>query len=454
MRDGLVVTMIADPSVRRRPCRGSLLINAYPPTARPETDGPDLIPTGYRHGCRSATPGRGDYGRSPATANSSTSWAGDAAHSDAYRFDMTHGRRVAAQWWTVPPARQVSYLTGVHPELLDVALDPLPASAPAVVRFRPAAGIRAAGQVEMLLDELERAAVTLFPRWLPGAERLDGSAGLGVAAVRALAARTAARSSTFGPFLMDLAEHGLRGPSGEPVGLRSGRRSRFPPEVRAAGLGQVIAGAYGRESCALLVTVPDGLAPAEEHALIATAEWLALHGHFAVWLAGAPLHALDRVRSVSIALPADLARLAADAERITEPERADDVPDRARVLSYPPLSGLPRGDSAAEQALERALAPHEWARGRRWNHPFEWHVLGRPYRLDLFWAAEGLAVEVDGPEHRGRIQFADDRRRDVQLQLLGHDVLRFTNEQVLSDVHAVALRIRQLLVSKREAGAR
>jgi very-short-patch-repair endonuclease len=361
--------------------------------------------------------------------------------------------RTAAQWWAVPPARQVSYLAGVNPQLLDVALDPLPATAPAVVRFRPATGVPLAGQVAVLLDELDRAAVTLFPRWLPGAERLDGPTSLGVAAVRSLAARTAARSSNFGPFLVDLAERGLRGRADGPVGRRPGGRSRFPPEVRAAGLAQVVADAYGRESSALLIELPDELAPADEHALTATAEWLVVHGRFTVWLAGAPLRVVDRVLSVSIALPGYLTQLATETAGMAEVEGVVGVPGPAAVLSYPALSGLPRADSRAEQALERALASHEWAGGRRWNHTLEWHILGRPYRLDLFWAAEGLAVEVDGPEHRGRMKFADDRRRDVQLQLLGHDVLRFTNEQVLSDVHAVVLRIRQLLATRRAAGA-
>lgn len=90
--------------------------------------------------------------------------------------------------------------------------------------------------------------------------------------------------------------------------------------------------------------------------------------------------------------------------------------------------------------------------GRRWNHVYQWHVLGRQYRLDLFWPDDGLVVEVDGLEHRGRLRFADDRRRDVQLQLLGYDVLRFTTEDVLSDVQATVLRIRQLLGQRRATG--
>jgi very-short-patch-repair endonuclease len=92
---------------------------------------------------------------------------------------------------------------------------------------------------------------------------------------------------------------------------------------------------------------------------------------------------------------------------------------------------------------------HDWARGRCWNKVLEWHVLGKAYRLDLFWPDDGLVVEVDGDDHRERWKYADDRHRDAQLQLLGHDVVRFTNDQVLTDPQATALTIRDLLLLRR-----
>lgn len=372
---------------------------------------------------------------------------------------MTWVAQMAAQWWNVPPRGQVSYLVGADPELLKIALDPLPDSAPAVIQFRPGTGGPLGDQVALLLDEMDTAAVALFPRWLPGAERLDGSRSLGVPAVRELAARVAARSHNFGPFLADLAERALRGRTG---------RSRFPAEVRARGLARVIADAYDRESAALLIEVPDELPAADERALIAAAEWLAQHGHLTVWLAGAPLWVVDRLPAVAITLPAYVTRLVAEAGPTTDgpgagPAGPGERPPAANegrqtastdpVFRYPPLSGLPRRDSPAEQSLERALALHDWARGRRWNHTYEWHLLGKPYRLDLFWPVEGLVVEVDGPDHRERLKFADDRRRDVQLHLRGHVVLRFTNEEVLADVHAVVRKIEQLLSHRRKDDA-
>ncbi|MEU7799127.1 DUF559 domain-containing protein [Micromonospora arborensis] len=344
-------------------------------------------------------------------------------------------------WWATPPTRRVSHLPGVDPELLRVTLDPLPPAAPAIVHYRPTVVGPLGDLVDTLLDQLDTAALAMFPRWLAGADRFDSEGTLGVAAVRALAARTAARSRHFGPFLADLAERGLRGPR-RPAG-----RSRFAPGVRAAGLARVIAEAYDRQSCVLVVALPDLDADAER-TLVAAAEWLVRHGGFTVWLAGGPLRHADRVRSVPMMVPAHCAELASTADRM--PETAAEP--GSNVLAWPPIAGVPRGDSAAEQALERALAPHDWARGRRWNQTYEWHVLGAAYRLDLFWPVEGLAVEVDGPEHRGRIAFANDRRRDVQLQLLGLDVLRFTNEQVLTDAPAVVDGIRRLLARRRAGG--
>jgi very-short-patch-repair endonuclease len=350
---------------------------------------------------------------------------------------MTLEAQVAASWWTALPPRRVSYLVGASAELLAIGLDPLPDSAPAVVQFRPATGAPLGDQVGILVDEMERAAVALFPRWLPGAERLDGDGRLSIAAVRALALATAAQSSHFGPFLAEQAERGLHAAHSNPVRAPS----RFPAAVRAAGLARVVADAYGRHTMALLTDVPEGLSASDERALVASSEWLVQHSHMSVWLAGAPLRAVDRVRSVRVTLPAYLTELA----DLVEPDHARGGSATGHSFAIPPISGVPRADSPAETMLERALAPHAWANGRRWNHTYEWHVLGQRYRLDLYWEAERLVVEVDGPEHRGPLRFADDRRRDNRLQQLGHRVLRFPNDDVISDVQAVVSDIKDML---------
>ncbi|GAA1771575.1 hypothetical protein GCM10009681_48780 [Luedemannella helvata] len=337
-----------------------------------------------------------------------------------------------AAWWASLPPHRVTYVgPGIDPDLLAVSLDPLPDDAPAVLRFRPSATGPLGDQVSVLLSELDRAATSLFPAWLPGADRLAGPQGRGVAAVRALAADLAAHGADFGPFLADLAERSLR--------RRPGGGSRFPSEVRATGLVRAIARAYDRPTAALLIDVPDGLSAADEQALVAAAEWLADHGRLSVWLAGAPLRAVDRVRTVSVTLPAHVADLPVD--RVRKPAKP--------ALLYPAISGVPHPNSAAERRLADALDRCAWATGRRWNYTYTRGPLSLPYRLDLYWPDEGLVIEVDGDEHRGRTKFEADRRRDAQLALDGLRVVRFTNDRIATELSTVLFEIENLLRQRR-----
>lgn len=346
-----------------------------------------------------------------------------------------------APHWTHSPAGRVTRLRGASTEVIELALTPLPDDAPAVLTFRPPASASAAEVVACALTELESAASRLFPAWLPTAEQLEGPGGGGVPAVRALAIEQAAGSRHFGPFLADLAEQALRERAGPAHAAR--RRpiaGRFAPEVRAAGLARVVAESYRRASAALLVDVPAGLTGPQQLALAAAGEWLAAHGGFAVWLAGADLPDAARVAVRPVRLPEHVAELVAT---------ADDAPVAGpppATLTYPPVEGRPRADSAAETALEAALVEAAWAAGRIWNRRYA----ARPYYvIDLVWHDERCAVEIDGDEHRGPRKFAHDRRRDVLLQLDGYAVLRFTNHQVLAELGQVLAHLEQYLRSRR-----
>ncbi|WP_214411738.1 endonuclease domain-containing protein [Sphaerisporangium fuscum] len=272
--------------------------------------------------------------------------------------------------------------------------------------------------VATVLRELESAAMECFPAWLPGAEGVHHPGGGGVAAVRSLAVRMSSAGAHFGPFLADLSEAALTG--------RPRRPTRFGPEVRAAGLARVLAAASGRPGAALLVRVPAGFSPLEEEVLVAGCEWLAGHGDFAVWLAGAPLAYVDRVATIHVpGCPTENAPIAAG-------EQAPRPP-----IAYPPVAGEPHPGSRAEKALEAALAPLPWAWGRAWNQTYRPHPLATPIRVDLLWRDARCVVEIDGREHwRGGRQ-ADDHLRDARLRADGFVVLRFTNTQVLDDVGAV-----------------
>jgi very-short-patch-repair endonuclease len=305
-----------------------------------------------------------------------------------------------AGFWTDLPVGRVVSLRDRTAESVALALEPLPADAPAVVVLRPSG--RPVSWSAFILDELDSCARALFPAWLPGAERITGPAGLGVVAVRAIAMRAAAGSAHHGPFLADLAERALKpAPS-----------SGFPAAVRAAGLARVIAASYGRSRLALVVEVPSP----EPDGLVSACEHLAFAGSFAVWLTG------DGSTAASTEAPA---------------------------VSFPPVAGRPHPASRAEQALENALAARDWATGRAWNQTYDLGPLINPVRLDLLWSVERCVVEVDGPEHYAEPRYEADRRRDVELQLAGYAVLRFTNAQIYSDVHAVLGRIERFLQARR-----
>jgi hypothetical protein len=150
-------------------------------------------------------------------------------------------------WAELPPGSVVN-LVGASPEAIALALEPLPAGAPAVLTCRAGSEVSPAKVVERLLDQLEATALDLFPAWLPGAGMIDGPGGAGVPAVRALANEKASRTPHFGPFLADLAVRSIGG------GPAAGR---FPPEARAAGLARVITDSFDCASTALLVVVPE-----------------------------------------------------------------------------------------------------------------------------------------------------------------------------------------------------
>ncbi len=330
------------------------------------------------------------------------------------------GRR-AVRSWTVLPVGRVVLLDGADADAVAAAIDPLPPDAPAIITYAAVAERSITSLVTTVLDELETAAAALFPAWLPGAEGISGPGGANVPAVRTLARRKAAGGEDFGPFLAGLAERAL-----------TGRPGRFPAEIRAAGLARVLAAGFGRSRTSLLVRVPDGLTDAGQEVLVAGCEWLAHRGGFGVWLVGAELTAVDRVARVPFPL-----------------QPGGEAGGARAAVSYPAVAGRPHPASPGERALETALGPCGWAAGRGWNQTLRLHPLAGPIRVDLLWQAERCVVEVDGPDHRGALKFAEDRSRDVRLQSAGYAVLRFTDDQVLTDTQGVIRQIELFLRERR-----
>jgi very-short-patch-repair endonuclease len=334
------------------------------------------------------------------------------------------------EWWMALPAASVVKLTGPDPSLITLSLDPLPASAPAVISIDPLPAESLEEQAGQLIAALENTAMALTPRWLPRITEISGPRGAGRAAARVLASSLAA--DRFGQLRAAVAEASLD--SAVPL------TASVPAEIRAAGTARMIAEAYRRDGLAVLVHTPNAWPPSQERVLAAALEWLADHGQLSVWLLGAPLDAVDRIETVTVRLSEPLAELAAE---------IDPAPGARDGVRYPPPIGAPHPASRAEQALESALASLEWAAGRAWNQTYQSHVLASSFRLDLWWPAERLVVEIDGPEHRDAAKYADDRRRDTQLTLDGLTVVRFTNAHVLDDTAMVTSQIERLLRGRR-----
>ena len=337
-------------------------------------------------------------------------------------------------FWSDLPVGRAVWLGGVSVEAIAIALDPLPDDAPAVVTYRPEANLTVATATRAILGQLDQVAAGLFPFWLPGAESIDHPAGQGIAAVHSLAVRVAATTGQYGPFLSDLAVQCLRQCDATTV--------RYADGVRADGLARVISTSFRRRRIALLVAVPKELPDEACLHLVAACERLAFQGRFGVWLA-------DSVRPTVGNLPVFNVQLDLPNTALDEARSDDLYGPGAPSVAWPPVAGRPHPGSSAEQALEKALAARPWAAGRAWNQTYQVAPIANPVRLDLLWAAERCVVEVDGPEHCSPLRYETDRRRDVDLQIAGFAVLRFTNAQVMYDVADVVSRIERFLAARR-----
>ena len=77
------------------------------------------------------------------------------------------------------------------------------------------------------------------------------------------------------------------------------------------------------------------------------------------------------------------------------------------------------------------------------------HIIDR-FIVDFYCVEKGLVVEVDGEIHQN--QKERDYERDNILNLLGCKILRFTNEQVLSNLMGVVETIKTTLTKPSHKG--
>jgi hypothetical protein len=168
--------------------------------------------------------------------------------------------------------------------------------------------------------------------------------------------------------------------------------------------------------------------------VVAGSEWLADRGRLGVWLTGARSPGSDRIASAHIAA-------------VQHETDVSLTPTTSRDAVT--VVGRPHPRSSIEATLEAVLVRQEWAYGRIWNGIYQPTLVRGAIRPDLLWSAERVVVELDGLEHCRPEQYDADRVRDVQLQLDGFAILRFTNARVKHDVQAVAAQIEHILRTRR-----
>jgi very-short-patch-repair endonuclease len=136
------------------------------------------------------------------------------------------------------------------------------------------------------------------------------------------------------------------------------------------------------------------------------------------------------------------ARTIEDLRRTLSPQRLEAAVRRAEVL------GLDIGELSGEHEPTRSELEQAFlriCRRHRLPHP-EVNALVGPFEVDFLWRGCELIVETDGYRfHRGRTAFESDRARDVELKLLGYEVVRFTYRQVVDDPGRVGRTLRTLL---------
>ena len=110
---------------------------------------------------------------------------------------------------------------------------------------------------------------------------------------------------------------------------------------------------------------------------------------------------------------------------------------------------LRANSTAAERAFWRLIHPF-----RTGVFHFRKQVQLGSYYVDFACLHAQLVVEVDGDTHGNETALANDRTRDLYLNERGFRVLRFTNEDVLTNAEGVFRMVDEALqqIERRERG--
>jgi len=94
----------------------------------------------------------------------------------------------------------------------------------------------------------------------------------------------------------------------------------------------------------------------------------------------------------------------------------------------------------AERMLWKHLRAHRMA-----GYKFRRQVVIEPYIVDFICLDARLIVEADGGQHLEQAE--DDLKRSAFLQSRGYKVIRFWNDEILTDTHVVLERIYNYLIT-------
>lgn len=72
-----------------------------------------------------------------------------------------------------------------------------------------------------------------------------------------------------------------------------------------------------------------------------------------------------------------------------------------------------------------------------------WNGFPSNYKVDIGNPELKIAIEIDGKGHNGKEAYLRDRKKEMKLQELGWIVLRFTNQEVMTNLSTVLLEIKK-----------
>jgi len=83
-----------------------------------------------------------------------------------------------------------------------------------------------------------------------------------------------------------------------------------------------------------------------------------------------------------------------------------------------------------------------WLKGKALGVGFKRQCVILDFIADFYCPEKELVIEIDGGYHNNTKQIRWDEARSQQLEEKGYRILRFTNEQVLSDIENVIITIK------------